>query len=253
MTTADRPDDDRDDSDKLRHRIAGVAARGVARGSDARRAVFRAARRVTGDWVPADRLPATGEVCHEVHRRLDATGSLARLTGDRFDALAAVVAVLATVRQHPERHPEGDALEHSLQVFDLVHRERPYDEELLTAALVHDAGLAIDRRDPVAAAAEALGDLVTPRTRWLIESLPHAAAYAAGTLGHRARRRLEAHPDFLDVLLLAEADRRGRVKGSATPSLDEAVAVLRSLDEQAEQDLPEQDPAGDGSGGRTAP
>lgn len=230
------------DHDPLRGRIAGEAARGVARGSDARRAVFRAARRVAGEWVPDERLPDPAEVRGEVHRRLDATGSLARLTGDRFDALAALVAVLATVRRDPARQPEGDALEHSLQVFDLVRSERPYDEELLTAALVHDAGLAIDRRDPLAATVAALGDLVTPRTRWLVEAIPVAAAYAAGTLGHRARRRLEAHPDFLDALLLAEADRRGHERGRATPSLEEAVAMLRSLDAASGDDAAEDDP-----------
>jgi hypothetical protein len=239
------------DPDRLRRRITAEAARRVTRGSDARRAVFRAARRVAGEWVPDDELPDRAEIRSEVHRRLDATGSLAHLTGDRFDALAALVAVLATVRQNPERHPEGDALEHALQVFDLVHRERPFDEELLTAALVHDVGLAIDRRDPVAAGSDALGDLVTPRTRWLVESLPAAHAYADGTLGHRARKRLEAHPDFLDVLLLAEADRRGRVRGYATPTLEEAVAVLRQLEADAGDagDGGDARPIGDGNTG----
>lgn len=214
---------------RLRRRITGEAARGVTRGSDSRRAVFRAARRVARDWVPADQLPAAAEVRGEVHRGIDATASLAHLIGDRFDALAACVAVLATVRQDPTRHPEGDALEHSLQVFALVLEERPFDEELLTAALVHDVGLAVDRRDPLAATLEAIGDLITPRTRWLVEFLPSARAYADETLGHRSRKRLEAHPDFLDVLLLAEADRRGRQRGGAAPSLDEAVAILRRL------------------------
>jgi len=230
--SADAADPDRS---RQRRRITAEAARRVTGGSDVRRAVFRAARRVAGEWVPTDELPERAEIHQEVHRRLDATGSLAHLAGDRFDALATLVTVLATVRQNPQRHPEGDALEHSLQVFELVHREKPFDEELLTAALVHDVGLGIDRRDAVAAASEALGDLITPRTRWLIEMLPAATAYADGTLGHRARKRLEAHPDFLDVLLLAEADRRGRVKGAATPSLEEAVATLRTLDAESDE------------------
>lgn len=220
--------------DQLRRRIAREAGRGMARGSDARRATFRAARRVAREWVPADRIPGPAEVREEAHRQLDPAGAIARLTGDRFDALAAMVAVLATVRQSPERHPEGDALEHSLQVFDLVHRERPYDEELLTAALVHDLGKAIDRRNAVAATLAAIDAVVSPRTRWLVESLPAALAYHDGTLGQRARRRLEGHPDFLDALLLAEADRRGRVRGYDTPSLDDAIAVLRALDRDDE-------------------
>ena len=233
MTTdgqSGEPDRPADGRDRIRRRIAGAAAGSVAAGSDARRAVFRAARRVTGGWTPADQLPAVGDVHRAVHQSLDPTGSMRHLVGDRFDAIAALVAVLATVRQDPARCPEGDALEHSLQVFDIVHREQPFDEELLTAALVHDVGRAIDRDDPVSSAIEALGDLVTPRTRWLVESLPAARAHGDRTLGQRARRRLESHPDFLDAILLAEADRRGHVRGYAAPSLDEAIEILRTLD-----------------------
>jgi len=213
---------------RLRRRITGEAAAGVTRGSDARRAVFRAARRVAHDWVPEDQLPAVTEVRDEVHRRIDATGSLAHLRGDRFDSLTSCLTVLSTVPRDRARRSAGDELDRALQVFAAVHLDRPFDEELLTAALVHDVGLAIDRRDPVAATLEAVGDLVTPRTRWLIETLPAARAYLAETLGHRARKRLETHPDFLDVLLLAEADRPGR-RGPTAPSLDEAVAILRAL------------------------
>ena len=228
------------DAARLRHRIAGEAARGVTAGSDTRRAVFRAARRMARDWVPEDQLPDDAHVRDEVHRRLDATGSLARLGGDSFDAVAACVAVLAAVRRNPARPGEGDLLDHTLEVFAHVHRERPFDEELLTAALVHDVGMAVDRRAPVAATLEAIGDLVTPRTRWLVETLPVARAYADNTLGHRARKRLEAHPDFLDALLLAEADRGGG-SGDPPPSLEQAMAVLRALDRAA---------AGDGPDGR---
>ncbi len=222
--------------DRLRQRIAGEAARAVTGGSDSRRAVFRAARRVAHGWVPADQLPDHAEIRREVHRRLDPSGSLAPVIGDRFDRLAALVAILETVRQNPARHPEGDALEHSLQVFEVVYQERPSDEELLTAALAHDVGLAIDRREAVATGLEALDGLITPRTHWLIENLPVACAYADSTLGHRARKRLEAHADFLDVLLLAEADRRGRVRGGAAPTLDEAITILRDLEQAGDAD-----------------
>lgn len=208
------------DDDKLRSRIAAEAARIMATSGDSTRARLRAARRIAGGWVPDHQLPD-----HSAIR-----GGFGHLVGDRFDRLADLVRPLEAVRLDPVRHPEGDALEHSLQVFELVRQEKPYDEELLTAALVHDVGKAIDRGNHVVAGLEALADLITPRTRWLIESLDVARAHADGTLGQRARRRLEGHADFVDAVLLAEADRRGCVRGYPTPSLEEAIRFLRSLE-----------------------
>jgi hypothetical protein len=115
-----------------------------------------------------------------------------------------------------------------------VHAERPYDEELLTAALVHDVGRVVDRDDPVRAAVETLAGDITPRTAWFVENLPVATAYIERTLGQRARQRLEAHPDFLDALLLAEADRKARVRGYDAPTLDESLAILRGLEADGE-------------------
>jgi hypothetical protein len=224
--------------DKLRRRIAEEAARILSQGGDSKRARFRAARRLTRGWVAEGDLPSHDEVRRELGRAsgadLPAAGGFGHLTGDRFDQIAGLVRVLATVRQDPLKHPEGDVLEHTLQVFDRVHEERPFDEELLTAALVHEIGKAIDRANHVAAGLEALGELVTPRTKWLVESLEAAHAHGDNTLGLRARHRLEAHPDFLDALLLAESDRKARVRGYDAPSLDEAIAILRALEQDEE-------------------
>jgi HD domain len=136
---------------------------------------------------------------------------------------------LAGVRQDAERHPEGDALYHSLQVFELACDAAAYDEELLTAALLHDVGKAIDRRDHVAAGLKALEGLVTRRTAWLMENLSLAKDLAAGTLGARARRRLESSEDFEELVLLAECDRRGRVRGARVRDLEDALDHLREL------------------------
>jgi hypothetical protein len=225
---ADRPD-------KLRLRIAGEAGRMLAdRGGDARRAGFRAARRVGRGWVPPQHLPDASEIRRETERALvqgsDAAPGRPGLPGDRFDRIAELVRVLGTVKRDPVKYPEGDALEHSLQVFARVSEECPWDEELLTAALVHDIGLAIDRSAAVPVALEELADLVTPRTRWLVEMLPVATALHAGTLGHRARHRLEEHADYESLRLLESADRRGHVRGGEAPTLEEAIAILRGLD-----------------------
>ena len=75
---------------------------------------------------------------------------------------------LEAIKQNPKHHPEGDALYHSLQVFELAREARPYDEEFLLAALLHDVGKAIDPQDHAAAAAFALRGTLTERTAWLI-------------------------------------------------------------------------------------
>lgn len=153
---------------------------------------------------------------------------------ERFARYAALLRPLAEVTQSPEWHPEGDALYHSLQVFELVYQAAEYDEELLTAALLHDVGKAIDRRDHVAAGLNVLSGLITERTAWLLENLPLAQDLAAGTLGARARRRLEAAEDFEDLMLLAECDRTGRKRGVRTRDLEDAIDYLCRLHRQME-------------------
>lgn len=148
---------------------------------------------------------------------------------DRFQIYQMLLLPLEQVKQSPKWHPEGDALYHSLQVFDLATHELPYDEEFLLAALLHDVGKAIDPRDHVAAALEALEGFITERTAWLIEHHMEAHAAHDGTLGQRARRRLAESEHYEDLLLLGRCDRQGREKGVAAPELDEALEYLREL------------------------
>jgi len=199
---ADRPG-------KLRLRIAGEAGRMLAeRGGDARRAGFRAARRMGRGWVPPQHLPDSSEIRRETERALvqgsDAPAGRAGLPGDRFDRIAELVRVLGAVKRDPVKYPEGDALEHSLQVFARVSEECPWDEELLTAALVHDVGLAIDRANAVAVALEELADLVTveriDRTLLLLEDGDRGGNRAVllavapeQALAHALDRQLRVH------------------------------------------------------------
>ncbi len=50
---------------------------------------------------------------------------------DRFQVYEALLLPLEQVKESPKYHPEGDALYHSLQVFELARDELPYDEEFL--------------------------------------------------------------------------------------------------------------------------
>ena len=148
---------------------------------------------------------------------------------DRFQMYEMLLLPLENVKEDRRYHPEGDALYHSLQVFELGRQELPYDEEFLLAALLHDVGKAIDPKHHTAASLEALEGFTSVRTRWLIEHHMDAHALRDGTLGARARRRLEASEDFEELVLLAECDDAGRQVGVEVPELDEALDYLRDL------------------------
>lgn len=152
---------------------------------------------------------------------------------NRFDYYYSLLKPLEAVKQNPKTHPEGDALFHSLQVFELLRQANPYDEELLTAALLHDIGKAADPHgDHHAATLKALEGRVTDRTIHLLEKFPDAQAYHAGTLGHRARRAIENDDDSDALIQFAEADLNGRRPGADVPALNDAIEIIRSLAEE---------------------
>jgi len=162
---------------------------------------------------------------------------------DRFELYATLLKPLEDVRQSPKHHPEGDALYHSLQVFGLAREARPYDEEFLLAALLHDVGKAIDPGDHVRAGVQALEGAITPRTEALIAAHMDAHAYRAGALGARAAARLRASDDFDDLMLLRDLDRRGRVPGAEVCEPAEALRYLRGLERACDFDDPDLDEA----------
>jgi predicted HD phosphohydrolase len=160
---------------------------------------------------------------------------------DRFEVYRLLLAPLEGVKQDPRYHPEGDALYHSLQVFELAREERGYDEEFLLAALLHDVGKGIDPSDHVAAGLQALEGTITERTATLIANHMDALAYRNGTLGGRKRARLRESEEFDDSMLLRELDSRGRQPGAIVCELSEALDYIRSLDDDALDDEPDAD------------
>ncbi len=119
---------------KLRRQITFEAARLILirQESEYYRAKMTAARRLGQRRVKYADLPTNREIRDEIQ-------SLARIGNahvagngreegepvghnahlDRFGMYRMLLVPLETVLQSPERHPEGDALYHSLQVFDL--------------------------------------------------------------------------------------------------------------------------------------
>lgn len=148
---------------------------------------------------------------------------------DRFQVYRSLLAPLETVMQDSHYHPEGDVLYHLLQTYVLAREELPYDEEFQLAALLHDVGKGLDAGNHVEAALEALEGHVTERTAWFIEHHMEVHQIRARSIGHRAHHRLMASPDFEELLLLGECDRKARVCGAIVPDLDDALDELREL------------------------
>ncbi len=153
---------------------------------------------------------------------------------DPFPVFRLLLLPLENVRGSAVWHPEGDVLYHSLQVFEQARDRLPYDEEFLLAALLHDIGKGIEPYNHVEAGLQALEDLITPRTHWLIANHMNAHDVRNGTIGGKLKRELAASPDFEDLMLLNECDNAGRVPGAVVGTVDEALDYLRELERQNE-------------------
>src|SRR4051812_47975620 len=84
-----------------------------------------------------------------------------------FDELLELLVALDGVAQPVRYHPEGDALFHSLQVFDRARRSTE-DRELWAAALLHDVGKAVESATHDEIGADLLDGLVSDRVVFLV-------------------------------------------------------------------------------------
>ncbi|QDS99712.1 HD domain-containing protein [Adhaeretor mobilis] len=219
---------------KLRRKIAWQAARLLydRQETDCYQAKMKAARRLIRGWVKTSDLPKDAEVTVQLQLFSgDYSAQRSRFDEEeaRWELMRLLLLPCESVSQNLREHPEGDVLYHSLQVFDLAREQLPYDEEFLTAALLHDVGKAIDVRSSSTAGLEALGDYVSERTCWLVENLAEARKITDGSGGLRSRRRLKQSPNFEELMLLEQCDRQGRVAGIPASTLDEALHYLREL------------------------
>jgi hypothetical protein len=209
----------------------------------------RKAAAVLGQRIRPGDLPSDGEVREQAttlvrggHGQIESLdtgpepGESAYSMADHLDRFAIYkmrLEPLESVKQNPKHHPEGDALFHSLQVFHLAREARPYDEEFLLAALLHDVGKAIDPMDHVTAGVEALRGTVTPRTLWLIEHHMDLLSGRDRPLSSRLKRALDSPEHLEDLQLLCDLDDAGRVAGQPVDSIDEVLQYLKALEEES--------------------
>lgn len=244
--------------DRLRRQIATEAARRLLAASPAESVLesaaegdFYAAKRraaaVLGHAVRPGDLPSDEEVRAQIlalSREPETLGDDAPEPAgdavphisehlDRFAIYRLRLAPLEAVKQDPRLHPEGDALYHSLQVFERAREVRPYDEEFLLAALLHDVGKAIDPHDHVRAGLIALQGTITERTAWLIEHHMDLLERPGRPVAQRLRRALMDSESYDDLVQLRELDDAGRAVGAHVGTIDEALDYLRGLEDEA--------------------
>lgn len=191
---------------------------------------------ITGKPIEKASIAELSQLLEQQYPDLDPASRLEEmaLAPDRFDLFTALLLPLENVKQPVKYHPEGDALYHSLQVFDLAYDQLPYDEEFLLAALLHDVGKGIDPSDHVAAGLEALDGFITQRTGWLIENHMEAQKILDRSIGSRAHRRLRENDSYDELVLLAQCDRSGRAVGVQTRDLDEVIELLREISDESD-------------------
>lgn len=138
---------------------------------------------------------------------------------DLFDTLLSLMEPLARVQQDRRHHPEGDALFHSLQVFDLALAagEPPH---LVAAALFHDVGKAMDGAHEVIGAA-ALASIADERTCWLVGRHMDLLRDPSG-----ARAALCDDPRLDELERLRVYDVGGRRPSACVTSCERALGTL---------------------------
>jgi len=114
------------------------------------------------------------------------------------------------VAQREEYHPEGDVLNHSLQVFERAIRESR-DIDLILAALLHDVGKVNGSLGHPEYALKLLEGHISPKTAWLIQHHIRYWDFALGIMKkHSKVQELATHPWLPDLVMLGRWDKAGR-------------------------------------------
>jgi hypothetical protein len=137
-----------------------------------------------------------------------------------FESLLDLLLGLRGIRQDPRYHPEGDALFHSLQAFDVARRESA-DRTLWAAALLHDVGKAVSSPDHDEVGADLLDGLVCPRVVWLVRH--HLDLLRAPAAVKRRRRGTIA---LADLARLRRWDLGGRSPHATVIPPEDALAIV---------------------------
>ena len=128
---------------------------------------------------------------------------------------------LAGVQQSPKFHPEGDALYHSLQVFQCALRDTD-NPILCAAALLHDVGKGIDYPDHANVGADELSGIVDSYICWLVRH--HLDLL---TSPQKTKVRLKGTSKLNDLECLRKWDLQGRKSDVEVMEIAQAFEILK--------------------------
>ena len=140
-----------------------------------------------------------------------------------YDILVKMLLDLDGIEQDPKFHPEGNALYHSLQVFEIANKYTE-DPELLMAALLHDVGKAIDSAHHAEIGAHMLSEVASERVSWLVHH--HLDLLRTP---RQTRKRFAHTSQLADLEALRRWDLAGRKRKVWVPTPHNAVATLMNL------------------------
>lgn len=139
---------------------------------------------------------------------------------DVFAELLSLLEPLEAVGQSPVHHPEGNALFHSLQVFEQARRSSR-EPTHWAAALLHDLGKAVVAPCHAAAGADLLDGIANAHVQWLVAH--HLDLLREPKL---TRITLALDPRLRDLERLRAWDLAGRKIHALVPSVERALGVL---------------------------
>lgn len=147
------------------------------------------------------------------------------------DELLDLLRALDGIPQDPRYHPEGDALYHTLQVYQLALADTD-DPVMIAAALLHDVGKALRGPEHDLDGAELLDGLVAPRVVWLVRHHLDLLRAPAQT-----RRRLRGTHRLRDLEQLRRWDLGGRSPHAEVCTPEDAIEHLMQFADALSPDL----------------
>lgn len=125
------------------------------------------------------------------------------------------------VQQDSRFHPEGDALFHSLQVFQIALQQSD-NPNLLAAALFHDVGKVNGSKDHDKEGAEMLSGVLNSDITWLVEHHLDLLIHPAKTKKHLRNRKHQ----LVHLQQLRKWDVLGRDPYAEVMPPEQAISII---------------------------